>query len=343
MELFTAKSLDQTEAYDFFTTMKANKVPSDLAIAKALREEIGAKDELLDGQLNIIRKMVYYGYTPSSYMSPEVQEIYEEKRLTQDYFSCFNFLLKHYGLRKGCLHLLVGDTGKGKSTLIRSIALESSIKKNVFILLSEENTDAYSHKLNETASIFKNSFSFYSMNLNNIKLATELMQDFQPERDFKRFFDMISDFIIRDKIDLFIYDNFSTGLFGDKYELQKDAVKKFKELSLKFKIPFIIVSHPKKGAFYESLFLTPDLIRGNSSLSTMPEFIYTLNSCELDGKLKNYLLIAKSRDYDKARGLWFELRYTQDESKNGYYSGDSKISGDIVVENLKKARKSIAK
>ena len=343
MELFTERSLENTEAYNFFVQMKANKVPADLAIAKAIRDEIGVKDELLDGQLNIIRKKVYYGYTPSSYMSPAIQEIFEEKRHTQDYFSCFHFLLPQYGLRKGCLHLLVGDTGKGKSTLIRSIALENAIKKNVFILLSEENSDAYSHKLNETASIFKHIQGFSSVNLNNIKLATELAQDFHPERDFKRFFDMISDFISRDKIDLFIYDNFSTGLFADKFDLQKDAIKKFKELSLRFNIPFIIVSHPKKGASFESLFLTSDQIRGNSSLSTMPEFIYTLNSCELDGKLKNYLLIAKSRDYDKARGLWFELKYTQDESKNGFYSGDTKVSGSLVIENLKKARKSIAK
>ena len=343
MESLATRSLEQTESYAFFKQMKSNKVPSELAIAKALREGIGEKDELLDGQLNIIRKMVYYGYTPSSYMSPETQEIYEEKRLTQDYFTCFHFLLKQYGLRKGCLHLLVGDTGKGKSTLIRSIALENSIKKNVFILLSEENNDAYSHKLNETASLFNQNLSRSAVNLVNIKLATELAQDFHPEKDFKRFFDMISDFIIRDKIDLFIYDNFSTGLFADKYDLQKDAIKKFKELSLKHNIPLIIVSHPKKGAFFESLFLTPDQIRGNSALSTMPEFIYTLNSCELDGKLKNYLYVAKSRDYDKARGLWFELKYTQNESKNGFYSGDTRIENDLVIENLKKARKSISK
>ena len=55
MESLATRSLEQTESYAFFKQMKSNKVPSELAIAKALREGIGEKDELLDGQLNIIR------------------------------------------------------------------------------------------------------------------------------------------------------------------------------------------------------------------------------------------------------------------------------------------------
>lgn len=361
MELFEPKKLEDTQAYKYFQKLKKDNVPYDLAIAKAISQDIGKEDELIDGQLNIIRKMVYYGYYPSSYLTPSEIEKAEELKVKQDYYSNFNFLNRHFGLRKGSIHLILGDTGKGKSSLVRSIAVENTTKNNVFILLSEETVSSYNIKLNETNVNYKR-FIFdekqsenilntnqshiktpVNTDLTRIKCASELEQNFDSERDFNQFFIMIKDFIKRDNIKLFIYDNFSTGLFSENFKYQKDAIKKFKEIANEYNIPIIILIHPKKSAHFEGTYLTPDSIRGNSALATMPEFIYSMNMCEIDEGLKNYLLITKSRDYDFANRKWFELRYTTIDGKNGTYTGDFLVQESVVLENLKNSRKKNAK
>lgn len=339
MEQISTRDLKTTESFKFFIECKLSQIPSDKALARAINSDLIEKDDLVQGQLNLIRYMAYFDFNPSSFMSEKDRLIYEEKRLKQDYFTGFNFLRHHFGLRKGSIHLFLGDSGKGKSTLIRSIALENAIKHSSLILLSEETSDSYKFKLSESAVAMNHLKGFSVECLNRISIASELSLDFDAKRDFKKFFDMISSMIKRQGANLFIYDNFSTGLFSEDFELQKMAMKAFKEIANKFQIPIIIVCHPTKGASLQNLYLTHDHVRGNNSLASMPEYFYTLNVCEQNGEIRTFLYTDKARDYDKARGLWFELLYKNTDQKCGHYYSDRKIDQRLVLEILKKAKK----
>lgn len=339
MESTTIEQLKQTLAFKLFSELKSKNIGPTLALTKALNDDDITK-ELIPGQLNLIRKIVYYGYAPTAYMTVTEQDKFEEELATQDYFTCFRFLLAHNGLRKGSIHVLLGAAGKGKSSLIRSIVIENSIHKNVFILLSEEQPNAYALKLNQTASSMKHLSKVNSDSLSRIKFATELSQIHDSKKNFEEFFQMIRDFIKKDEIDLFIYDNFSTGLLSEEFENQKLAIRRFKEIASDFNIPILIALHPTKGAATYNLFLTNENVRGNSALATMPEYLYTLNSCEIEGQIRNFLYIDKARYFDKAQGLWFELQYEKKEGLGGFYKSDIQINKSGALEALKKARKS---
>jgi|GEM_PF-1563129 len=58
---------------------------------------------------------------------------------------------------------------------------------------------------------------------------------------------MIRDFLIKDEIGLFIYDNFSTGLLSEEFDRQKLAIKRFKEIASELDIPILIAIHPTKS------------------------------------------------------------------------------------------------
>lgn len=339
MEHSAIEQLKQKNAYRFFLEAKSKNINASLAMAKAISNKSIEEDDLLPGQLNLIRKIVYFGYHPSAYLTPSEQDVYFEELSTQYYFTCFRFLLSHNGLRKGAVHVLLGASGKGKSSLIRSIAIENAILKNVFILLSEETAVSYSIKLNKVANSIKHLKNVNTETLLKIKFASELSQTLKSKENFEDFFTMISDFISKDKIDLLIYDNFSTGLLSEEFELQKLAMRRFKEIALKFNIPVLIALHPIKGVTRYDLFLTNEHVRGNSALATMPEYLYTINQCVLDGQIKNYLYVDKARDYDKSQGRWFELLYELGNNGNGYYKGDIAIDKNSVIENLKLAKK----
>jgi len=52
--------------------------------------------------------------------------------------SDFNFLKCHKGLRPGQMHVLIGTSGSGKSTVVRKIILDSAKEHKVLLWLSEE-------------------------------------------------------------------------------------------------------------------------------------------------------------------------------------------------------------
>ena len=58
------------------------------------------------------------------------------------FHSTFNFISSHNGFRKGKLHLILSDTGTGKSTLIRSLMYDVLLSlpedKKLLLILSEE-------------------------------------------------------------------------------------------------------------------------------------------------------------------------------------------------------------
>lgn len=339
MEQPKIEQLKQTNAYKLFVELKSKNVSASLAMAKAINHVDVESDNLQPGELYVIRKIVYYGYLPSAYLTPSEKDIYLEELATQYYFTCFRFLLSHNGLRKGAVHVILGASGKGKSSLIRSIAIENAILKNVFILLSEETPISYSIKISKTISSLKHLKNVNEETATRIKLASELAQIHKAKENFEDFFTMISDFIAKDKIELFIYDNFSTGLLSEEFDVQKLAMRRFKEIALKFNIPIIVALHPTKGVTRYDLYLTNEHVRGNSALATMPEYLYTINQCVLGEQIKNYLYIDKARDYDQSQGRWFELVYEKSNNGNGYYKGDILIDKNLVIENLKLAKK----
>lgn len=77
----------------------------------------------------------------------------------------FNFIRDHYGLKRGKAHMLLGSSGRGKSTLSRSILFQLASKKKVLLCSSEET-------MHDTKMLFVKS-RFTNKLIDNIKFLHE--------------------------------------------------------------------------------------------------------------------------------------------------------------------------
>ncbi|WP_412474158.1 ATP-binding cassette domain-containing protein [Halobacteriovorax sp. YZS-1-1] len=336
--MISSNRIKTSVAYKYIKNLHENKVPYDKALISAVSENEIQAMNYPKGFLKSVARYIYFGLNETSLMSSEEQDSIREKLKTQDYLSRYYFLNAHYGLRKSQIHVLVGESGKGKSTLLRSIMLDSARFSNILVLLSEEDSDTFKYQMNEFAKsdVFTKKAS---ESLQKIKVLSELDNEFDPIRNFSHYFAQIRHFIQSYNIKSLFYDNISTGLFSEEFALQANVLKEFKKIAIDFNIPVFIISHPKKGALFSELLLKKDHISGNRCMSTIPENIYTLNACHNLFPKKTYILIDKSRHYSRANNKWFELEYTYLNDETGAFTSDKPVTYENVIENVKNNRK----
>lgn len=138
----------QTETFRLLENLKDKKVPRNVAFTKAFKCETCSSDNLETGQFGMIHRYVYDGLCEGSYISPNEIDLANELNLSQDFFARYYSLLKHRGFRKGCLHTLVGFSGHGKSSLLRTWILDAASTGKVLVLLTEEDIKQYQIELN---------------------------------------------------------------------------------------------------------------------------------------------------------------------------------------------------
>jgi ABC-type proline/glycine betaine transport system ATPase subunit len=81
------------------------------------------------------------------YFTNDEQQQYDDKTKLVHAHSKLGFLNAHNGLRRGSLHLVLGTTGGGKSTLVRTvlrdIIFNADNQLSVGVWLSEETVEDY--------------------------------------------------------------------------------------------------------------------------------------------------------------------------------------------------------
>lgn len=336
--MISSDRIKSSLAYKYIKNLKDSNTPYDKALISAVQNEEIKSMNYEKGFLKTVTRLIYYGLNETSLMSTDEQELIKATLKNQDFFSRYNFLNSHYGLRNSQLHILVGESGKGKSTLLRSIILDTAHHENSLVILSEEDCDSFKYQINLYANCDKIKRNV-AKTLKNIKVFSELDNDLDPIRHFSHYFAKIRRFIESYNIKSLFYDNISTGIFSEEFQIQSKVIKEFKKIAIDFEIPVFIISHPKKNALFSDILLKKDHISGNRCMSTIPENIYTLNACHNLFPKKTYILIDKARNYPRSNNRWFELEYTFLDEETGAFTSDKPVTYENVIENVKNNRK----
>jgi len=252
-----------------------------------------------------------------------------EKLHTTEFPTNFVFLSDHSGFRRGEIHTLVSPKGAGKSTLIKTLALEMAENgKRVFILLSEETVDQY--KL----VIFKSALGTFGGNviktnefMSNLFIASELEGEKKTPSELFSTFESI---LVEYDIDLFIYDNFTTGAFSQQLvSSQGNASIDFKRSLIKYKYSALIVHHAAKGTNVYDSILDGDNVRGNATSVNMGSYNYLLSTFFKENPIRAFLITDKARHHNKANKKVYELSYN---TVSGLYSSDRRSDYNVMQQ-----------
>jgi ABC-type glutathione transport system ATPase component len=201
------------------------------------------------------------------------------------------FLKQHYGLRKGRVHLVIGTSGGGKSTLMRTIMmdfLENNPTKSICLWLSEESVEDLEDEMIDLP-----------INHPNLDAVLHPYSELDESRGRLSCVN-INEYIKFNQNSLLIFDNITTSELyeGKSFESQLSLIKSLKRIATNNDIPVIVVAHTSGdvGKYSKKLIDLND-IRGNKTLSNKAEFAYILQSFQIDNKKFQTIRVEKSRAY----------------------------------------------
>jgi hypothetical protein len=211
--------------------------------------------------------------------------------------SKFGFQNAHNGFRRGSMHLILGTTGGGKSTLIRTILKDflhrrENVNNTLCLWLSEEKLASYKTQL---------SYSIQSSELlHNIVARSEMDESGVTEKDFFGWLKTM-------KPDMFIFDNISTSDFYENKKPQDQAIfaKKLKEVLSSINCAGIIIAHTRAEVSDTSpRLITIEDIMGSKSITRLVEFAYILQRFQVKEVFFPTLRIVKHRSQDLVHNLY---------------------------------------
>jgi len=244
----------------------------------------------------------------------------------------FSFIDDHYGLRKGQRHILMGASGKGKSTLARSLLLAYAKNHKVLLYSSEETQD----QTKDMISRKKVGKEVYS----NISFCCEktILEDTETN-DLERWSKIVKGQIIINDCEIMFFDNLTTSDFyeGQEFKQSMAFLRTLQDIYIKYNIPCFIVAHTKAGIKNDqTTSIEPDDIKGFKSATNKTEHLYTLQT--IHGKTQGMatpidaiVKVVKARGMGNS-GSSYILDFDQEARA---YTGDKKVSFNVLNEIFK--------
>ena len=244
----------------------------------------------------------------------EEQDEYEKTLKEVHFQSLFGFLNAHNGFRRGCMHLAIGTTGGGKSTLTRSIIRDVICNNGDNVLLGLWLSE-------ETISDYKQQLSI------GLPVMDRLLKtDAQSELEFTdgftemRFFEWLE----FTKPDIVIFDNITTSKFymDKRPDAQAAFATKLKNITKKLNFALVLIAHTDSSASdSQKGILNINHIRGAKTICNLVEFAYILQRFEIGQGFFPTLRVVKSRSQELLHSLYL-LKY---ENKLRSYVSDSPL------------------
>lgn len=222
--------------------------------------------------------------------------------------SKLKFIQQHNGFRPGKLHLLIGQSGGGKSTMARTLLLDAaaSLKKNkkILVWLSEETVKEFLTELAfsgvmDHASVLVERMDLYSekdeRNLNKSRL--QIMEDMR-------------DLYSQDCYDIFFYDNITTSkIYASLRPTEQDQTADWiKGIASKTNTATILMAHTGSSYSGSNGLIDHNHIRGSKHIVNLSEYIYILQSITIGSSRYTVLRVDKSRSHE-APEAFFSLGY----------------------------------
>jgi KaiC/GvpD/RAD55 family RecA-like ATPase len=254
------------------------------------------------------------------YTEVEILEMQKANREVH-FRSRFGFQNAHNGFRRGSMHLVLGTTGGGKSTLVRTILKEiifrrENINNTLCLWLSEESLAAYKQQL---------SYSMQSSELlHNIVARSEEDEVDVAEKDFFNWLKTM-------KPDIFIFDNITTSNFYETKKPQEQAAfaRKLKNTLKDLNCACIIIAHTRADVSDTSpRMINIEDIMGSKSITRLVEFAYILQRFQVKDAFYPTLRIVKHRSQDLIHNLYL-LNY---EPKSKSFKDDTPMPFDKMKQ-----------
>lgn len=238
----------------------------------------------------------------------------------------FNFLQGHNSFRPGYIHMLLGTSGTGKSTVVRSLVKEVAKNDKVLVWLSEESTMDFIYAINK--------LGISEESLKNIRVISE--QDFPINRKrnmfaYRQYFEEQVTLINPGVV---FFDNITTNFLYESSlpSKQHEHMEWLKDFFSKKEIAMFIVAHTgaKVHDNQQTLIDLSD-IRGSKTATNVAEYFYIYQRLNVSDKFFPFIRIRKAREYQHS-GI-FLLEY--DLNIRGYV-GDSKIDYETFKKTFNK-------
>lgn len=266
-------------------------------------------------------------FAPTENIESATHNLIQSKKVVKG--SSLAFLLSHNGYRPNALHLVLGLSGGGKSTLFRTMVLDrfknNNSKKNIGIWYSEESQKDFGIHFVKTEladAFFKDrKVNFFSE-----------MDSWKNKKHGSEKFDALC------KIsDIVFFDNITTSkLYGNGFSDEKDCVFFLKKMALRHNIPIVVFAHTganiREGG---SALIEQNDIRGSKEIVNQSSFIYIIQQLHTDSNIFSTLRIVKARGQDVDTKL-FLLQYSK---KTSTYEKNEALSFSIFKEIFKERNK----
>lgn len=249
----------------------------------------------------------------------EIKVLREETEI--NYFkSRFSFLDDHNGLRPGKMHLAIGVSGGGKSTLVRSIVLDVCASlfpgQTMALHASEESCQDVMQELSAIEEIKDH-------------IAGKL--HIWSEQQTKMSLNLLKQNLIETAAQVLIFDNITTSdLYAEKHPSeQQKIIKELKKMADELQIPFLLIAHTggEIDKNHKAL-ISGEKIRGAKSAYNLTEFCYVLQTFFVNGNRLNFLSREKNRGFTD-KGKYYQLAYN---NKFKIFTKDKPVNFGVVKE-----------
>ena len=253
-------------------------------------------------------------------LDSEIEQRQKHKKTTH-FFTGFNFLKEHRGWRPGMLHTLMGTTGCGKSSLVRSVMLDflSNEDRRIGLYLTEDSED---NVIDEFYSIPNPKKELFSRTV-IFSEQTDLDFDYPLETT-------IADMVFDCSVDMVVIDNLTTSKYyrSSSIKDQETMVTRIKNTAQKLNIPILIVVHTGGNLFKNRLYEEND-IRGCKALTLVSEFYYIMQDIKVGERRTMTLRVTKHRTQNQVEHTLFRMIWNKQVAM---YLSDEKMSFEEMKE-----------
>lgn len=244
-------------------------------------------------------------------------EMHTRQKDQTEFYSRYEFLKAHYGIRPNCLHGIIGSTGCGKSTLVKCIIAEAAQGHKVLVWLSEENVVEYQELIQYLDKSCLKNISFVE--------EKDIPDEFKADQN--NFFQYFTQMANEAMADIVFIDNVtSSAFYNQRFGFGgQNRSAEFLRNFCKSVCSVFYVSHTGSSITdNHGKVINPEDIRGSNELAIVTEYMYIIQKFTTEDKQFNLVRVAKYRHHEKARG-WYALKYSQKA-----YIGDSKVPFNLV-------------
>ena len=256
-------------------------------------------------------------------------EILRKESLKTQFTTDLTFLGEHNGWRRGNVHVLLGASSGGKSTLLRTCLIDALSSNNgslkVGVVLSEESKLDFLTELNFCGAI--------TPLLKRLLVFSE--QDNPGEIKTQRdWFKHTKTMVEAGEIDILFFDNLTTSITYEAMTVkeQSNMAIALKRFASAMGIPVVIFAHTSAeiSETYGRI-INMNNIRGCKTIVNLSQFFYIMQSFYTNDARYNTLKITKHRGQEVKDNL-FQLIY---EPKARVFKESIRLKFDSLKEIFK--------